>query len=393
MPVDSEVRPNVPREAAAGHAAARAEAAPRVRALFAPDFGTGNPYQSNLAGALRARGIEVVSRGHARIFPLLGAMKKHGWPPILHLHWTQTFFTRGGRRSLPWFCLLATRFFLELALLKLRGVKLVWTVHNLYDHERRVPVERTVNRLLYRLVDQVMVLCDTARQNVHEAWGITGSLAGKTNVVLHGNYIDSYPADVDRAQSRSELGIGAGEVLFLFIGAIRGYKGVEDLIRAFRNLGAVHARLIVAGRPKTEAMQRAIAHLAEGDDRIRLELRWVPEREVRALLEAADAVVVPYRDTLGAGSPLLATSFGKAVVSSRVGCIPEIVDEANAELLYDAADPDGLARMLDRALAMDLHAIGRRNRRRAEVTFAWENIAKDTEAVYQRALGQDVPPR
>jgi glycosyltransferase involved in cell wall biosynthesis len=393
MPVDSEVRPDVPRAAAAEHAAVRAGAAPRVRALFAPDFGTGNPYQSNLAGALSARGIEVVSRGYGRVFPLLGAMKKHGGPPILHLHWTQTFLTRGGRRSVPWSCLLATRFFLELALLKLRGVKLVWTVHNLYDHERRVPVERTVNRLLYRLVDQVIVLCDTARQTVHDAWGIKGSLAGKTNVVLHGNYIDSYPGDVDRVQSRRELGIGADEVLFLFVGAIRGYKGVEDLIRAFRNLGAVHARLIVAGRPKTEAVQRAIARLAEGDDRIRLELRWVPEREVRVLLEAADAVVVPYRDTLGAGSPLLATSFGKAVVSSRVGCIPEIVDEANAELLYDAADPDGLARALDRALAIDLHAIGRRNRRRAEVTFAWEKIGKDTEAVYQRALGQDVRPR
>ena len=66
----------------------------------------------------------------------------------------------------------------------------------------------------------------------------------------HGNYLGWYPDTVGKGGGAAHAsGSGVTDRVFLFLGQIRRYKGVEDLLAVFRQLDAPDARLIVAGRP------------------------------------------------------------------------------------------------------------------------------------------------
>jgi len=101
------------------------------------------------------------------------------------------------------------------------------------------------------------------------------------------------------------------------------------------------------------------------------------------------AVFIYITDLEGLGSAaLLAMAAGVPVLASRVGGLPEIVEDGVTGLLT-SNDPDevakGIRRLLtDRALASDLAA---RARMRVEKEFSIERMVKETLQVYERILG------
>jgi hypothetical protein len=104
---------------------------------MAPDFRADNPYQRLLADALGSLGVSTeFPRGYRRGLPLTRGAGS--WPEILHLHWLTAYLRA---RSGVWRAGYAAKLLLDLQLLRLRGVRLVWTVHNLVEHEERRPVD------------------------------------------------------------------------------------------------------------------------------------------------------------------------------------------------------------------------------------------------------------
>jgi glycosyltransferase involved in cell wall biosynthesis len=73
-------------------------------------------------------------------------------------------------------------------------------------------------------------------------------------------------------------------------------------------------------------------------------------------------------------------SFGRAVVAPALGCLPETVPP-DAGILYDPDAPDALTAALRRALGVDLEAMGRAARARAE-ELDWGPIARRTARLY-----------
>ncbi|MFS8641463.1 MAG: glycosyltransferase, partial [Symbiobacteriaceae bacterium] len=221
-----------------------------------------------------------------------------------------------GARLLAW-----------LARARRRGLRLVWTVHNLHDHERRHPwLELFFHRRLVRLCDALIVHCRYARDAVCEAYRVPARLRERVHVIPHGHYLDCYENRLSREEARERLGLGAGDVVFLYLGMIRRYKGVPGLVRAFRRLEDPRARLIVAGRPATADLRAEIEAAMEGDGRIKAVLEHVPDGDIQLYMNAADAVVMPYEEIFTSGTVVLAMSFGRAVVAPRRGCLAEVVD-------------------------------------------------------------------
>jgi glycosyltransferase involved in cell wall biosynthesis len=360
-----------------------------LRVLFLPDFSASNPYQRRLADALGRLGVTVSMRRAPRRdpLPILRAWLLQRRPQIVHLHWTHNYLGMSaegdgdGRAAGP--SRLATaRFVFEVRLLRLLGVRTVWTVHNLGHHEGSPAAAReaSAHRALVMASGAVICHCHAAEAAVADSYGLPRRVRTKLRVIPHGNYIGAYGPPVERADARRRLELPEDATVFLFLGAVRGYKGVAELIGAFRSLADPQARLVIAGKPHTAELAAELEGAAAADSRIELQLRFVPDADVAVLLGAADAVVAPFRAILTSGSVILAMSYGRAVVAPALGCLPEVVD-ANGGVLYEARDPSGLAEALVKAADSDLDAMGRHNLRAAQA-LDWMPIAAATKELY-----------
>lgn len=348
--------------------------------LFVPDFSGGNPYQDELAAALERRGTSVsMAISGVSNLPFAAAVRSEGLPDVLHIHWIYPFLI--GRYPVVT-VLKGTRLLVELIVLKLLGVEVVWTVHNLRDHERRTPrTELLYRHLVARLSDTVLVHCPAAREALVETLSLPDRTRDRIEVVRHGHYIDSYPNDTTAAEARRELDVSPEKRTFLYFGRIRAYKNVCGLVDTFERLDDDDVELLVVGRPGSEELGEAVADRCANDDRVRYVPEFVPEAEVQTYMNAADVVVLPFRDVLSSGSAVLAMSFGNPVIAPNIGCVASLLAE-QSELTYDPDADDGLYRALRRAPAADLEAVGARNYRLLRREYDWDDIADRTLRAY-----------
>ncbi len=106
---------------------------------------------------------------------------------------------------------------------------------------------------------------------------------------------------------------------------MRPYKGLEELLPAFRALPEADVRLLLAGQPGSHAYLAALTDLAGGDPRIHLVPQYVPAEEVQVYLNAADFCVLPYRQITTSGAALLMFSFGLPVIAPGIGAFPNLI--------------------------------------------------------------------
>jgi len=351
----------------------------RIKVLFLPNYSLGNPYQQLLSQSVASYGVDVqLSDGVGRL-PILGAISKWGTPQILHLHWTQGFLTSESRIKSS---ILAGRFLGELLAVKKKGIKLIWTVHNLLSHERQVKGEQYINHMLGHLCNHMIVHSSFGRDAVKEAYRLPTNVSEKIHVIPHGHFLDSYDNVVSKQEARAQLGLPADATVFLFFGAIRPYKGVSRLVKAFRKVASPKAYLVIAGKPLNGEIAEEIMRACEGDPRIHLCLQNVPAEQIQVYMNASDVTVFPYQDIFTSGSVLLAMSFGKAIIAAQLRYLREVIDPEGA--LFYRTD-DELECMLEMALTVDLARMGARNRVRAQ-SFNWEGIGRRTSELYWQVI-------
>jgi len=130
----------------------------------------------------------------------------------------------------------------------------------------------------------------------------------------------------------------------LYVGNLSVHKGLHILIRAFRKLQYENIKLHVVGKGKdVEKFKR----LAGNDSRIRF-YGFVSENELRKLYNMANVVVVP--SIWYENSPVVIyESFmsGTPVIGSRIGGIPELVEDGYNGLLFEAGNVRQLIEILD----------------------------------------------
>ena len=109
---------------------------------------------------------------------------------------------------------------------------------------------------------------------------------------------------------------------------------------------------------------------------------------MQLFLNAADLVVLPYREVLNSGAALLALSFNKPVLTSDAGALPELREQVGAawvELYPESLTAD----VLDTALQW---AVGTPRPTTAPLEFAdWSEIAQATIAAYRCVLASRDP--
>jgi glycosyltransferase involved in cell wall biosynthesis len=218
--------------------------------------------------------------------------------------------------------------------------------------------------MIGRLSDVVFVHSHSAIEPVARQFDLPRE---RIHVVPHPRYTAPEAGAATRAEARQNLGMDEGVTTFAFVGNVRPYKGVEELLDAFGRVDDADCRLHVIGGPIDETYGRRIAELISRDPRAAARLERVEDRLLHDALLAADAVVLPYRSILTSGALVLAMSAGRAVIGPRMGVFAEHIG-AEGGLLYEAGDTESLAAALCRALGdrAQLDRMGERNRRLAE---------------------------
>ncbi|MFH0172759.1 glycogen synthase [Streptomyces cacaoi] len=194
----------------------------------------------------------------------------------------------------------------------------------------------------------------------------------------------------------TRIGLDPDRPFVLFVGRITRQKGVPHLLRAVRDIDPAAQVVLCAGAPDTPEIDQEFRDLFAGLSRARDGVHWIPKMlprpEVIQLLTHAAVFVCPsVYEPLGIVN-LEAMACGTPVVASRVGGIPEVVEDGVTGTLV-AVDDDfeaGLARALDAVLGDP--AAGRRmgeaGRARAVGEFGWDAVARRTVGLYEEIVKQ-----
>ncbi len=239
-------------------------------------------------------------------------------------------------------------------------------------------------RALYRAADRIVVHGAAPAAELARRFP---AAARKLDVVPHGEYGFLAP-DRKRQQPRAN-----GPPTLLFFGYLHEEKGLPDLIDA---LPAVvkelpELRVVVAGTPELDvAPLVARARAAGVESRIDWRLRYVPADEVADLFTAATAVVLPYRAASQSGVAFLAGAYERPVVATRVGALPELIEDGRGGALVHGRDPAGLAAGILRVVREPAIArrMGEEHGRRCRAVGSWDAIAEKTAAAYDATIAE-----
>jgi L-malate glycosyltransferase len=154
------------------------------------------------------------------------------------------------------------------------------------------------------------------------------------------------------------------------------HKGVDHLVRALALARGEHRLTVVGDGPQLEPLRVLARELGVAE---RVAFPGLRD-DVHALLQRCDAFVHPavWEEAFGL-TIAEAMAAGRAVVASRTGGIPEVVEDGVSGLLVPPGDPEELARALD--LLADRpelrRQLGANARERAQRRFSLEQCARE----------------
>jgi glycosyltransferase involved in cell wall biosynthesis len=190
----------------------------------------------------------------------------------------------------------------------------------------------------------------------------------------------------DRESARRELELELDGPVILFFGYIRPYKGLGLLIDAFaKSVKHVPAKLLIVGEfyEKREPYDQRISDLSICEH-IRIVDEYVPNEEVEKYFKAADLVVLPYLSATQSGIVQTSYSFGKPVVVTDVGGLPDVVTDGQTGYVVPKNDPDALANAVVRFFNEDEGARMTDNIRAGLERFSWHRCAQTLESLGER---------
>lgn len=337
---------------------------------------SGNPYLRLFHSALEAHG--VTAREDA-VFSPRWVWREAGTLDALHFHWPDLLLYGRPEPALRG----AVKLLALLVIARLRGLRVLWTVHNLEPHRSPTRLSAAVRRWLARSAD--LVICHSKGT----AADVIDRYPRRVEVVVmpHGNYEGVYPhAETQPAEARRAFDLDPERPIVACLGLLRDYKGLDTACDAVLGLGT-EATLVIAGAPHSEFDVAALAERVQRVPGAVLVPRNLTDEEFALVVRAADLVLLPYRKITGSGTLLSAWTLGRAVVASGLPFFREVIrgDDA-AGWLYPPGDVEAFIEVIRTALAVPAAQREAAARARAE-RYDWNFVILPVAEVIGRWRG------
>lgn len=282
-------------------------------------------------------------------------------PDILDFHWTYPDSYAGLRWA---------RQFRKKLIVTVRGNEAIYY----FDRSR---VRKTVEHILSHADHVIAVSADLQRKLVSE-YGVLPE-----NVTVISNGIDASKFSYgEKLKARASCGLNPEGQYILSLCRLSSEKGLDHLLKAVHQMSNSKARLIVVGDGPEKNKLQALTDNLGIKDRV-IFVGAIHHDKTAIWYNAADCYCLP---SLWEGCPntvIESVASGIPVVASRVGGIPDLIDERVGRLV-EPGNHLQLAGALDDVLSTswDSHGIseiGHRN--------SWGNVADRVLDVYRKVMG------
>lgn len=348
---------SVIRALASGHARRGHDV--HVVCVLAPDEPPAHPFVEGLTAAgIRTHVLRLPARAYVKEWRALRALIDLHSPAVVHTHGFRSDTIAGASA-------------------RAEGVARVSTCHGFIDSGWRSRAYQWVQRRALRSFEAVIAVSTPIATRLRDS----GIAPARITVLPNAFALGSPP--LPRADARMRLGVADGPVVG-WVGRFSAEKGPDLAIEAFARTTTPGAQLVMIGSGRAEGALRELA-LARGvGDRV----RWPgPIANASTHFTAFDVFLLSSR-TEGTPIALLeAIAEGVPVVATRVGGVPDVVDQDSARLVAPA-DVAAIAAALTASLADPAAAAGRVARARATIErrFAVEPWLAAHESIYTAAI-------
>ena len=264
---------------------------------------------------------------------------------------------------------------------RLCGCPVLWHVRDFVIQ----PVWCRLYRVVARIVDRIITVSNACQAD----------FAGhpRMRTIYNGLDLKRYGghSDADRAAARRDLGVEDDTVVVGLVGLLTAWKGHEVLLDAARDLIAASstpiAFVIAGGEPDRNSSRRLILERYAASLGIRNWVRFTGFREdIPLLLSALDIAVAPSsRPDPLPGSVLEAMASARPVVASRIGGIPEMVEDGSTGFLVEPGNrielADRLAKLIDDPALRE--RMGKAGRAAVETKFTLDSCIRTLLEVYR----------
>lgn len=278
---------------------------------------------------------------------------------VLNLHWPDHLTQSRGaastaaRRALYLLMLLRTRY---------GHPVVVRTLHNLAPHDARQGIEDALLKLTDRWTDLFITMQPDPPLGTDVP----------VRLVPQGHYRTLYPP-VPTSPTTGRL---------LFFGIVRSYKGVPELVEAFRKTRR-ELSLRVVGRVFDPDIGAVVRAAAEQDPRLSLHLDWIAHDDLAAEIRRSELVVLPYLQIFNSGTVLVALSLDRPVLVPEDPTTRRLSDEVGAGWVHLFRPP-----LTAEAIELAIDTL------RSEPPLSppdlsardWDNIARAYSAAFEEAI-------
>jgi len=242
--------------------------------------------------------------------------------------------------------------------------------HNVFEHESSFVKKQAAKAVL----SQADLLITHSAQETDRLGELLGKEA-KAITAFHPTYAELSNTRFTSSQAKEKLGI-TGDCL-LFFGFVREYKGLAVLLEA---LGRIKEKkeftLLVVGefwKGKSKYLDQ-VERLGISSC-VRIVDKYISNEEIGLYFAAADLVVQPYLSASGSGICQIAYGFDRPVIATRVGSLPEVVEDGVNGRLVEPGDAKALAEAIIESLEPDKLKEFSQNAVKTKQKFSWQRLA------------------
>jgi glycosyltransferase involved in cell wall biosynthesis len=271
-------------------------------------------------------------------------------------------------------------------ILKLRGKKILFNVHNITPHDPAkyiVFYDRILNRFVFRFADCFIVHNERNKKRFKELYKVKNK---EIFVIGLGGSVPQIFKNISKKKAREQLNIKMNKKVLLSFGYIWDYKGIDILLFALEKITKEvdDVLLIIAGQPLHDWNKyQKIIQKRNLDKFILQHIKYISEQDVELFFSASDLIVLPYVppfDTHG-GVAAFAIGMKKPLIVSDIGGLPEFVKDKKA--IVKSGDIEDLTIKIINILR-DKQLLSKLKKDSISISkdVTWDSIAKKTIKVY-----------